>query len=96
MVSGVNSITKADLREIRQNQSKQSHYSTVKYKKIASEQISQNEFIAQEIPKVIRAAIQTMATANMERQENGGIKMSMPILKQPMFNWTAEDKYEEL
>ena len=37
-----------------------------------------------------------MATTGRARQENAGIKMSRPILKQPTFSWRAEDKYEEL
>ena len=63
---------------------------------MASEQVSQNEFIVQVIAEATRAAIQTMATAVMARQENPGTKMSGPILKQPTFNWKAEDKHEEL
>ena len=37
-----------------------------------------------------------MASTGMARPENAVIKMNGPILKQPMFNWRAEDKYEEL
>ena len=37
-----------------------------------------------------------MATVGMARQENPGTKMSGPILKQPMFNWKAENKYQEM
>ena len=42
---------------------------------MASEQISQNEFIAQAIAEATRVAIQTMAMTGMARQENPGIKM---------------------
>ena len=63
---------------------------------MANEQVSQNEFIEKVIEVATKAAIQTMATAGMERQENPEAKMSRPILKQPMFNWKTEDKYEEL
>ena len=35
---------------------------------MASEQISQNEFIAQAVAKAARAAIQTMGTADTSRQ----------------------------
>ena len=63
---------------------------------MASEQISQHEFIAQAVAEATRVAIQTMATTGMARQENAEIKMSRPILKQPTFNWRAKDKYEEL
>ena len=59
---------------------------------MTSKQISQNEFIAQAVAEAARVAIQTMATTGMARQENAEIKMSGPILKQPTFNWKAEDK----
>ena len=53
--------------------------------------------LLQAIAEVTRVAVQTMATAGIGRQENPGTKiMSWPILKQPMFNWKAENKYEEL
>ena len=83
---------KGRLRQIRQIHSRQSHYNTVKYRKMASEQIGQNEFIVQAVAEATRVAIQTMASTSMARQENAGIKMSRPILKQPTFNWRAEDK----
>ena len=73
------------LRQIRQIQSRQSHYGTIKYKKMASKQIDQNEFI-----------VQAVAEATRCKHENAGIKMSGPILTQPTFNWRAGDKYEEL
>ena len=63
---------------------------------MARDQVSQNEFITQAIPEATRVAIQTMASARMARQENSGTKMSGCILKQPVFNWKTEDKYEEL
>ena len=81
---------KGRLRQIRQTQSRQSHYSTVKYRKLASKQIGQTEII------VYAVAIQTMATTSMARQENAGIKMRGPIMNQPTFNWRAQDKYEGL
>ena len=62
---------------------------------MANVQVCQNVFIVQAIAEATRVAIQTMATAGMARQENLGTKMSGPILKQSMFNWKAEDKYEE-
>ena len=77
---------KGILRQIKQIQSRQSHYGTVKYKKMASEQISQNEIIMQAVAEATRVAIQTIATTSMARQENAGTKMNGPILKQPMFN----------
>ena len=45
---------------------------------MASEKISQNEFIAQAVAEAMRMAVQTMATAGMARQENAGIKMGGP------------------
>ena len=66
----------------------------MKYKKIAREQISQNEFTAQAVAEATRAEIQTMATSGMGRQGNARIKIRSLILKQPAFNLRAEDKYE--
>ena len=63
---------------------------------MASEQVSQNEFITQAVAEAARVAIQTIAMANTSRQENKGPRMSGSILKQPMFSWNAKDKYEEL
>ena len=63
---------------------------------MASEQINQNKFTVQAIAEATRVTIQTMTTASIARQENPGTKKSGPILKQPTFNWKAEDKYEEL
>ena len=40
---------------------------------MASEQISQNEFIAQAVAEATRIAIQTMATTGMARQEKCSI-----------------------
>ena len=56
---------------------------------MASKQRSQNEFIMQAVAKEARAAVQTMATAGTSRQENAGLKMREPIMKQPVFNWTT-------
>ena len=53
---------------------------------MASNQVGHNEFTVQAVAEA----------TSMARQENAGIKMSRPILKQPMFNWRAGDKYEEL
>ena len=63
---------------------------------MTSKQINQNEFITQAVAEATRVAIQTMVITGMARQENAGTKMSELILKQPMLNWRAEDKYEEL
>ena len=87
---------KGKLGQIRQIQSRQSLFSTVKYKKMASKQISQNEFNAHAVAEATRVVIQMMATTGMATQECAGTKMSRPILKQPPFHWRAEDKYEQL
>ena len=47
---------------------------------MASEQVCQNEFIEQAIAEATRVEIQTMATADMARQENPGTKMRRPML----------------
>ena len=43
-----------------------------------------------------RAAIQAMAAAGAERAPNAGPGLGRPLMKQPTFNWKAEDKYNEL
>ena len=91
MVSGVTSLTKTDWgKQGRFNLGNltkaQSNIENAKYS-------SQNKFIAQAIAEAIRVVIQINATAGMTKQENPGAKMSGPILKQPTFNWKAEDKY---
>ena len=95
MVSEVKSH-KGRLRQIRQIQYRQSHFSTGKDKEMTSKQTGQNEFIVQAVAEATRVAIQTMASTGMARQENAGIKISNLILKQPTFNWRAKDKYFEL
>ena len=65
-------------------------------KRMASEQISQNELFTQAVAKAARVAIQTMAMASTPRQDNAGLKRSGSTMKQPTFNWNAKDKYEEL
>ena len=63
---------------------------------MASKQIGQNKFLMQAVAEGARVAIQTMATACTSRQDNAGLNMSGPIMKQPRFNWNAKDKYKEL
>ena len=44
-----------------------------------------------------RVAIQAMAVATAERpQSAAGPKIGRPVMKQPTFNWEAEDKYSKL
>ena len=63
---------------------------------MANKQISQSEFIVQTVAKVARVAIQTMAAASTSRQDNAGLKTSRSIMRQPTFNWSTKDKYDEL
>ena len=47
--------------------------------------------------EVTRVAIQAMAAATAEGpQSTAGPKLCGPAMKQPTFNWEAEDKYSEL
>ena len=63
---------------------------------MASEQVM-NEAIAKAAAEATRVAIQTMGEAQAERMHNiSGPKMASPAMKQPTFDWNAEDKYSEL
>ena len=37
-----------------------------------------------------------MAASRAERTQNVGPRLGRPLMKQPTFNWEAEDKYNEL
>ena len=39
-----------------------------------------------------RAAMQAIAVAREESTQNVGLKLGRPMMKQPTFNWEAEDK----
>ena len=69
---------------------------TVKQKKMASEQITQNEFITKAVAEAARVTIQTIAVASDPRQDSTGFKMSGSILKQPKLKWKIEGKYDGL
>ena len=58
---------------------------------MASKQTNQNEFIVQVVAKATRVVIQTLAIAGTTRVDNAGPKMSGPIMKQPMFDWSTKD-----
>ena len=63
---------------------------------MVSEQIM-SEAIIRAVPEATRIVIQTMAEAWMESTHDGsGPKVGGPTMKQPMFNWNAQDKYSEL
>ena len=60
---------------------------------MASEQIM-NEAITQVIAEATRVAIHAMVEAQAERMHDiPGPKIGGPTMKQPMFDWNAEDKY---
>ena len=60
-----------------------------------SEQANANEAVAR-TEATTGAAIQAMTVATLERPQNVGPKMGGPAVKQPNFNWEADDKYNEL
>ena len=56
-----------------------------------------NKLIAKAVAEVTRAAIQAMAATMVERPQcMTGPKPGGPAMKQPTFNWQAEDKYSKL
>ena len=63
---------------------------------MASEQTLTNEAIAQAIAEATIAPVQTMTVARAERTQNAGPRLGRPTMKQPTFNWEADDKYSEL
>ena len=64
---------------------------------MASEQAIANKAIAKAVVEVVKAAIQPMAAATAERPQSAvGPKIGRPAMKQPSFNWEADDKYNEL
>ena len=63
---------------------------------MASEQII-NEAITKAVAEATRVAIQAMAEAWVESTHDiPGPKIGGPTMKQPTFEWNAEDKYCEL
>ena len=46
--------------------------------------------------KATGVAIQAMAATTTERPQNAGPKIGRPVMKQPNFNWEADDKYNKL
>ena len=59
---------------------------------MVSEQTNTNEAIVHAEAEATRAAIQAMAVAIAERTQNVGLRLGAPMMKQPTFNWKAEDK----
>ena len=63
---------------------------------MATEQIM-SEVIAKAVAEANRLAIQAMVEAWVEWMHNmAGPKIGSPTMKQPTFDWDAEDKYSEL
>ena len=63
---------------------------------MASEQIM-SEAITRAVAEATRIAIQTMAEAQVERMlGTSGPKIGGLTMKQPTFDWSAQDKYSEL
>ena len=63
---------------------------------MASEQVM-NEVITRAVAEATRVAIQTMAEAWAERTYDiSEPKIGGPAMKQPTFDWNAEDKYSKL
>ena len=64
---------------------------------MASKQVIANKAIAKAVAKEMKAAIQTMAAATSERPQcTAGSKVDGPAMKQPSFNWEADNKYSKL
>ena len=63
---------------------------------MASEQTNTNEAIVQAVVEATNAAILGMAVAEAERTQNVEPRPGRPVMKQPMFNWETEDKYNVL
>ena len=64
---------------------------------MASKQIIASKVIAKAVAEATRAAIQAMTVATVERpQSMAGPKIGRPVMKQPTFNWEADDKYSKL
>ena len=63
---------------------------------MASEQPIANEVIAKAVEKVTKAVIQVMTATTTEiMQSEAGPKIVGPSMKQPNFNWEADDKYSK-
>ena len=62
---------------------------------MASEQIM-SKAITRAVVEATRIAIQTIEEAQVERTHNGsGPKVSSHTMKQPTFDWNAQDNYSE-
>ena len=85
MLHGVSgkSLTQADISKILEE----------KKGKMANEQAIANEAIAMAVAEATRTAIQALAATTTERpQSTVGPEIGTPSMKQPSFNWEADDK----
>ena len=84
MVSGVKNFSK----EVKESQNKK--------EVMTSDQIM-SKAITRAVAEANRIAIQTMVDAQAETAHSrSGSKVGGPTMKQPTFNWNAQDKYSEL
>ena len=61
---------------------------------MTSKQVIASESIAKAVAEATKVAIQAMAVATADRpQSMAGPKIGRPAMKQPTFNWQADDKY---
>ena len=74
------------------------HTSAQNYKRIQKRITTiANKAITKAVAQVMKAAIQTMASAAVERpQSTVGPKIGVPIMKQPSFNWKAEERFKQI
>ena len=64
---------------------------------MASEQVIVSEAITKAVAEATRLAIQAMAVAAAVRPQSvAGPRVGGPAMKQPTFNWEAEDMYSKL
>ena len=64
---------------------------------MAGEQAIANEAITKSVAKMTKATIQAMTAATAEKPQSAvGPKIGKPAMKQPSFNWEADDKYSKL
>ena len=74
----------------------------VQIQTMATEQTNIREAIVQTVAEAVRVAVKVMVATRVENctrhegTQDVGPKISGPIIKQPTFNWEAEDKYSEL
>ena len=63
---------------------------------MAGDQTNANETIVQAEAEAKGGAIQANVIVRAERTQNIGPRLGRPMMKQPTFNWKAEDKNNEL